>query len=83
MCGGGVIFSILAGVASFDRYNEKADVHSFGVVVWELVTGWLPFAGISPPQFMYQVVKVKLHLCVLRVIYTGIYRYIYMFITLI
>jgi len=40
------------------RYNEKADVHSFAVVTWELVTGWLPYAGLSPDQFMWQAVQV-------------------------
>ncbi|CAN0486127.1 unnamed protein product, partial [Hapterophycus canaliculatus] len=40
------------------RYNEKADVHSFAVVLWELVTGWLPYAGLSPELFMFQAVQV-------------------------
>lgn len=42
-----------------DRYNEKTDVHSFAVVLWELVTGWLPYAGLSPDQFMFQAVRVN------------------------
>lgn len=41
------------------RYNEKTDVHSFAVVLWELVTGWLPYAGLSPDQFMFQAVQVN------------------------
>lgn len=45
------------------RYNEKADVHSFAVVMWELVTGWLPFSGLSPDQFMFQVVQVTFCRC--------------------
>ena len=41
-----------------NRYNEKADVHSFAVVTWELCTGWLPYSGLSPDQFMFQAVQV-------------------------
>ncbi|CAM9501529.1 unnamed protein product [Scytosiphon promiscuus] len=44
-------------VASKLPYNEKADVHSFAVVLWELVTGWLPYAGLSPELFMFQAVQ--------------------------
>ncbi|CAM9787340.1 unnamed protein product [Pylaiella littoralis] len=44
-------------VASKLPYNEKADVHSFALVMWELVTGWLPYAGLSPVQFMFQAVQ--------------------------
>jgi serine/threonine protein kinase len=28
-----------------ERYSEKADVYSFGIVVWEMVTRKAPFAG--------------------------------------
>ncbi|CBJ30433.1 conserved unknown protein [Ectocarpus siliculosus] len=44
-------------VASQYPYNEKGDVHSFGVVMWELVTGWLPYGGLSPEMFMFQAVQ--------------------------
>eukprot|EP00903_Cladosiphon_okamuranus_P008082 g7793.t2 len=44
-------------VASQRPYNEKTDVHSFAVVLWELVTGWLPYAGLSPDMFMFQAVQ--------------------------
>lgn len=31
-------------------YNEKSDVWSFGVVLWELATGQEPWAEASPMQ---------------------------------
>jgi serine/threonine protein kinase len=31
-------------------YNEKSDVYSYGVILWELVTNEEPWADLSPMQ---------------------------------
>ena len=37
-------------------YNHKADVYSFGVILWEMNAGKRPFHGLSRDTFYEQVV---------------------------
>ncbi|KAM0943222.1 putative dual-specificity kinase TKL-Pl-4 family [Dioscorea sansibarensis] len=38
-------------------YNQKVDVYSFGIVLWELITGMLPFQNMTAVQAAFAVVK--------------------------
>uniref|UniRef100_A0A7N0R8W7 non-specific serine/threonine protein kinase n=1 Tax=Kalanchoe fedtschenkoi TaxID=63787 RepID=A0A7N0R8W7_KALFE len=38
-------------------YNQKVDVYSFGIVLWELITGLLPFPNMTAVQAAFAVVN--------------------------
>jgi serine/threonine protein kinase len=43
-------------VALRKAYNEKVDIYSFGIILWQMVTGSLPFKGVSKAEYMAEVV---------------------------
>jgi serine/threonine protein kinase len=47
-------------------YTNKVDVYAYGIVLWELVTGKLPYLGIEDAQIRIQVAENDLRPCVPR-----------------
>lgn len=41
------------------RLTTMADIYAAGILVWQVVMGEPPFAGLSPPQVVVQIVKGK------------------------
>lgn len=44
-------------VASSQPYNQKADVYSFGIILWELVANKKPFDGMNRDEYYSRVVQ--------------------------
>lgn len=56
----GTVATMSPEVISGERYSAAADVYSFGIVIWELFSGLLPFAGMNPAQVMFSVTAREL-----------------------
>jgi serine/threonine protein kinase len=44
-------------VALNAHYNEKVDIYSFGVILYEMVTGVTPFKGFGKAKFISEVIE--------------------------
>lgn len=44
-------------VLTEETYSEKADVYSFGLILWELVNKKMPFENVPPYGIPVQVTK--------------------------
>lgn len=44
-------------VALSQPYTEKVDIYSFGVILWQLLTGQTPFADLSEEEYIEKVAK--------------------------
>ena len=49
----GTVIYMAPEVALRQPYTEKADIYSFGMILWQMTTGTTPFAGTSPTEINY------------------------------
>ena len=53
----GLFFSFCREMIQHRPYDHKVDVYSFGIVLWELITGMLPFTNMTAVQAAFAVVN--------------------------
>lgn len=54
-----VSISIIPSVTEYRHYTEKADIYSFGILMFEVLTRSLPFEGISTWEIEKEVAQKK------------------------
>lgn len=45
-----------------NKYSQRSDVWSYGVLLWELLTGQIPYKGVDPVAIAYGIGSEKLTL---------------------
>lgn len=43
----------MGSVISNEKYTEKADVYSFGIILWEIAVRKVPFEGMNGVQVLF------------------------------
>lgn len=51
----GLAIDVCREMIQHRQYNQKVDVYSFGIVLWELITGMLPFQNMTAVQAAFAV----------------------------
>lgn len=51
----GTLISMAPEIILQERYTSRADVYSYGIILWELWTGLVPHAELMPVQLMFLV----------------------------
>ncbi|OHT13302.1 TKL family protein kinase [Tritrichomonas foetus] len=47
-------------VLNSQKYNQKADVYSYGIILWEMFTGDIPFNGLNRVEIALAVINQKI-----------------------
>jgi serine/threonine protein kinase len=50
---------VVMGTVDWHGYSSQSDVYSFGIVLWEILTGKIPFAGKSHAQLIRSLIDKK------------------------
>lgn len=53
----GTVVYMAPEVALRQPYTEKVDIYSFGMILWQMTSGIVPFAGMYQDEYMEKVVR--------------------------